>query len=96
MDKAVNFSAGGSVDTDKVYDTCIIVYSIRTIFTGVLVFPVPLNVAVGRFKNNFAPAVKEFYIHILHILVWRTLYLHFGNSGKITRVKYIVEPASIG
>src|SRR5690349_9405280 len=84
--KTVNLFRGDSINADKVYHTGIIVNPIRTVLTGVLVLAVPFYVTVCGFKDYFAPAVKEFYIHILHILVRRTFYLHLCDGSKIAWV----------
>src|SRR5436190_18953214 len=95
MDKAIDFPGRYAEDSDKIYDACIVINSIWTILAGILVLAVPFYIAVGSFKNNFAPAVKEFYIHILHILVGRTFNLHFSGGRKIARMQQVVQSASI-
>src|SRR5262245_8074395 len=95
MDKAINFLGGYTIDADKVYNARVIVNSIGAIFSG-LVLAVPFYITVGSFKNNFAPAVKECYVHILHILVRRTFNLHFSNGRKIARMQQVIQSASIG
>ena len=95
MDKAINLPGGYAVDADKVYNACVVINSIGAIFAGILVLAVPFYIAVGSFKNNFAPAVKEFYVHIFHILVGRAFNLHFGRGRKIARMQQVVQSASI-